>query len=41
VPRADGVYAGARAPAGGEPDAVVESLHELAAVVRAWDDAVA
>jgi putative hydrolase of the HAD superfamily len=41
VLRPDGVYAGALAPAGGEPDAVVDSLHDLAAVVRAWDDAVA
>jgi putative hydrolase of the HAD superfamily len=41
VTRAGGVYAGVQAPAGGEPDAVVSSLLELASVVAAWEHELA
>lgn len=36
VKRPGGVYDGAAAPPGGEPDVAVSSLHELAGVVAAW-----
>jgi putative hydrolase of the HAD superfamily len=37
ITRPGGVYAGVPAPAGGEPDALVGSLEELASVVRRWE----
>jgi FMN phosphatase YigB (HAD superfamily) len=36
IKRPGGVYDGAAAPPGGEPDVAVSSLHELAGVVAAW-----
>jgi len=38
ITRPGGVYAGVPAPAGGEPDALVGSLEELASVVGGWED---